>query len=295
VDGRDAPGAPLSRRADFQQVSPDFYAVIGTPILRGRAFRSSDRPDTPEVAIVNETMARHIWPGEDPVGKRIVVPFGNGPNSDHAMEIVGVAGDVRQYGLSSEPIDQVFFSLAQFPTLSTTCLVRTAANPSSVTRQVQAAVYAIGPEQPVDHFRTLEQVRSGALESPRLTAILLLLFAGLALAITATGIAGVMAFSVGQRLPEFGIRLALGAQPREIVSMVLRQGMALVTAGLALGLAGAVALTRLLSGLLFGVAPTDVTTLAAVLILLSSVAAAACFVPARRATSADPIDALRSA
>ncbi len=210
------------------------------------------------------------------------------------IEIVGVSGDVRQYGLRSEPIDQLFLSLAQFPTLSTTCLVRTTADPQSVTREVQAAVYAIGPEQPVDHFRTLEQVRSGALESPRLTAILLLLFAGLALAITATGIAGVIAFSVGQRLPEFGIRLALGARPGEIVSMVLRQGMTLVAAGLALGLVGALALTRLLSSLLFGVAPTDIPTLSGVLLLLASVAAAACFVPARRATSADPIGALRS-
>ena len=289
--GRDEPGAPM-RQADFQVVSPDFFTVIGTPILRGRAFASSDRPDAPPAAIVNETLARHVFGTESPLDRRLVVPIGS---NDREFTIVGVAGDVRQYGLAGDPIDQLYLAIDQFPTLSTTCLVRTAAEPHAVTRQIRAAVYGIGPEQPVDRFRTLEQVRSGVLESPRLTAILLVLFAGLALAITATGIAGVIGFSVGQRLPEFGIRMALGAQRIEILGMVLKQGLSLVATGLAFGLGGALVLVRVLASLLYGVRPTDAVTLGGVLLLLTAVASGACLIPARRATSADPIRALRSA
>ena len=161
--------------------------------------------------------------------------------------------------------------------------------------QVSAAVHAIGPEQPVDRFQTLEQVRQGTMESPRLTALLLALFAALAVAITATGIAGVISFSVGQRTQEFGIRMALGAAPREVLGMVLRQGMVLVAVGLALGVTGALLATRLMSRLLYEVAPTDPATYLAVSLLLCGAAAAACFVPARRATAVDPMVALRGA
>ena len=292
VAGRDNPGAP-PRQADFQVVSPDFFTVIGTPILRGRAFAASDRPDGPPVVIVNETLARHVFGGESPLDRRLVVPIGQNDNREFA--IVGIAGDVRQYGLTGDPIDQLYVPIAQFPTLSTTCLVRAAVEPLAVTRQVRAAVYGIGPEQPVDRFRTLEQVKSGVLESPRLTAILLGLFAAVALAITATGIAGVIGFSVGQRLPEFGIRMALGAQRTEILAMVLKQGLSLVAAGLGFGLAGTLVLVRLLASLLYGVRPTDAVTLGGVVLLLTAVASGACLIPARRATSADPIRALRSA
>jgi predicted permease len=292
LEGVDDPALPPSRRADFQFVSPDYFTVIGAPMRRGRTFNSSDRPEAPISVIVNETMARHVFAGQDPVGRRLVVPFGT---NDRVLTVVGIAGDLRQYGLADEPIDQLFVPLAQFPTLQTRILVRTAVDPLSVERQVRTAVHATGPDQPVDRFLTLEQVRSGVLDSPRLTAILLALFAGLALLITATGIVGVIGFSVGQRLPEFGIRMALGARPAEIVQMVLRQGMTLVASGLALGLVGALAMARLLSGLLFGVAPTDLPTLAGVCVLLFAVAGAACFVPARRATRADPMGALRSA
>src|SRR5262249_29577483 len=160
-----------------------FFSVIGTPILRGRSFSSSDRPDAPPVVIVNESLARHVFGQESPLDRRLIVPIG--PN-EREFTIVGVAGAVRQYGLTGDPIDQLYLPFGKFPTLSTPCLARTAAEPLAVTRQVRAAVYGIGPEQPVDRFRTLEQVKSGVLESPRLTAILLVLFAGVALAITAT-------------------------------------------------------------------------------------------------------------
>ncbi len=205
-----------------------------------------------------------------------------------------MVGDVRQYGLAAAPTDQIYLSLYQFSPLSGTLLVRTVANPMSMSKIVSDTVHGMDPEQPVDHFRTLEQARSNDLASPKLTAILLGLFALLALAITATGIMGVLAFSVSQRFHEFGIRMALGANPGEVLRMVVRQGMALVGIGLALGLAGALAFARVLSGLLYGVRPTDPLTFLAVALGLSAVAAAACFLPARRATSADPMHALRS-
>jgi putative ABC transport system permease protein len=289
------PAAPQSLpRADFQRVSADYFRTIGIPILSGRALSSQDRKDTLPVAVVNRTMAAHFWPGENPVGRRIGVD-GDEPGQVVWLTIVGVSGDVRQYRLAQPPGDQVYVSLLQYPGLSTTCLVRTAIDPKRMEGAVRAAVHAIGPEQPVDHFRTLDEVRAGALASPRLTATLLLLFAGLALTITATGIVGVIGFSVGQRRQEFGIRMALGALPGTVRAMVLRQGLRLVMIGLAIGLAGALVLTRLWASLLFEVSPTDPPTFFVVALLLLAVAVAACVVPARRATAVDPMVALRSA
>jgi ABC-type antimicrobial peptide transport system permease subunit len=177
--------------------------------------------------------------------------------------------------------------------LSSTWLVRSTVGPEAMERQVRAAVRSLDPDQPVDNFRTLAEVRSATLESPRLTATLLTLFGALALVITAAGIAGVVAFSVNQRTQEFGIRMALGAQRTSVLAMVLRQGLQFVLIGLAMGLAGALVLTRLLTTLLFGIEPTDGLTFVAVSMVLVAVAAVACFVPARRAASVDPMVALR--
>jgi predicted permease len=294
IEGR-PPAAPESLpRADFQRVSPDYFRTIGIPILSGRALSKDDRSETPPVAVVNRTMAAHFWPGESPVGRRIGVN-GDAPGQIVWLTIVGVSGDVRQYRLTQPPGDQVYVAIRQFPGLSTTCLLRTAIDPKRMESSVREAVHTIGPEQPVDHFRTLDEVRAGALASPRLTATLLLLFAGLALVITATGIAGVIGFSVGQRRQEFGIRMALGALPGTVRAMVLRQGLRLVVIGLAIGLAGALVLTRLWASLLYEVSPTDPPTFFVVALMLLAVAAAACFVPARRATAVDPMVALRSA
>jgi ABC-type antimicrobial peptide transport system permease subunit len=208
------------------------------------------------------------------------------------VEIVGVVGDVRQYAIADAPMDQVFMSIRQFPGLGT-CLIRTTGDPKRLERSLRATVHAIGPEQPIDRIRTLDEVRAGALDTPRLTATLLLLFASLALTITATGIAGVIGFTVGQRRQEFGIRMALGALPGTVRAMVLRQGMRQVAIGLALGLAAALVLTRLWSSLLYEVSPTDPPTFLVVALMLLGVAALACFVPAQRATAVDPMVALR--
>jgi predicted permease len=282
-------------RADFQRVSPDYFRTIGVPLLQGRPFARTDRPETPLVAIVNRAFVHHFYDDKDPIGKRIQVPNGPPGGETPWTEIVGVVGDVRQYGLSNPPTEQIYLPIAQYPGLGTKCLVRTSADPLLMEGTVTAAVHAIGPEQPVDHFQTLEQVREGTLDSPRLTAMLLVLFAILAVAITATGIAGVISFSVGQRIQEFGIRMALGAAPRAVLRMVLRQALALVVAGLALGLVAALALARLMSGLLYDIAPTDPATYFAVALVLFGAAFIASFVPARRATTVDPMIALRSA
>jgi putative ABC transport system permease protein len=294
IEGRPPVAPEAQPRADFQRVSADYFKTIGVPILRGRSLSEADREGSPYAAVINQSLARHMWPGEDPVGRRIAVD-GQQPGEADWLTIVGVAGDVRQYGLADPPVDQIYVAMRQFPGLSTTCLVRTAAEPERMERTVRAAVHAIGPEQPVDRFRTLAEVRSGALDSPRLTAILLGAFAGLAVVITATGIAGVIGFSVGQRRREFGIRMALGALPGSVQAMVLRQGMRLVTAGLVLGLAGAFIVNRLWRGLLYEVAPSDPMTYTVVALGLGVIAAVACLVPARRATAVDPMVALRSA
>ncbi|HEY1249956.1 MAG TPA: ABC transporter permease [Thermoanaerobaculia bacterium] len=292
IEGHRAQSREQKPRADFQRVSADYFATIGVPVLRGRALADTDRYEAPLAAVINDQMARHVWPGEDPIGKRIEIE--TDPEKISPVEIVGVVGNVRQYSIADAPVDQVFLSIRQFPGLGT-CLIRTDGDPKRLERVLRSTVHAIGPEQPIDKIRTLEEVRSGALDNQRLTATLLLLFASLALTITATGIAGVIAFSVGQRRQEFGIRMALGARPESVLAMVLGQGMRQVGIGLAIGVAVALAVSRLWASLLYEVSPTDPPTFLAVALMLGLVAAIACLVPARRATAVDPMVALRSA
>ncbi len=293
IDGRDAPTPESQPRADFQRVSEDYFKTIGVPILKGRGIAGTDRDEAPKIAVINKTMAAHVFPGEDPIGKRIGVS-GNQPDEIVWLTIVGISGDVRQYGIANPPVDQIYLSLRQYPGLATACLVRTQSEPLALTRTVREAVHSIGPEQPVDRFRTLEDLQTSALDMPRLTAILLAAFALLALVITATGIAGVISFTVGQRRQEFGIRMALGALPGGVLRMVLGQGMRLVLLGLAIGVACAFGLSRLFSSMLYETTPTDPPTYLAVAAVLALVAAVSCFVPARRATTVDPMVALRN-
>ncbi|MEP6915106.1 MAG: ABC transporter permease [Acidobacteriota bacterium] len=286
IEGRPlAPDAPRPQ-VDYHLATPDYFSTIGQPLVSGRPFRPTDRAGEPEVVAINRAMARHYWPGQDPVGKRIR------SGDDGWATIVGVVADTLQQ-LDEPARDEVYVPMLQARQLSTTWIVRTGVDPAVMERQIRGAVRAIDPEQPVDHFRTLAEVRSASLESPRLTAALLGLFALLALVITAAGIAGVIAFSVNQRTQEFGIRMALGARRGSVLGMVLRQGISLVLVGLAIGMAGAVVLTRVLTTLLFGVQPTDALTFLAVSMVLVAVAAAACLIPARRAASVDPMVALR--
>ncbi len=290
IEGRPAASEDLRPQAEFQRVSSDYFSTIGVPLLRGRVFNSADSPETPKVAVVSRSLARRFWETRDPVGARITIDRGKS-----WITIVGVAGDVRQYGLAAAPPDEIYVALPQFPTLSGSLLVRTTGSPLALSRIVRETVHSIDPDQPIDRFQTLDQARSNALASPRLTATLLSLFAALALAVTCAGIAGVMAFAVGERRQEFGIRMALGAKPGSVLTLVLRESMTLVAAGLALGLVGAHLLARLMSGLLFEVNATDPPTFLAMSVVLVTVALLASFLPARRATAVDPMIALRSA
>jgi len=288
IEGRPIPEGELAPQADFRSASPGFFETIRLPLVKGRTFEERDNEKAPLVAVINQSTARHRWNDEDPIGRR--VSFDRGQTW---ATIVGIIGDVKQYGLDRDPADEIYIPLAQSG-FANNLLVRTAADPMAIAALMREAVYAADPDNAIDRVQTLEQVRSDAVASPRLTAILMAMFAGLALVITAAGIAGVMALSVSQRTHELGVRLALGATPSRVLGMVMRQGMYYVATGLAIGIAGSLLLGRLMSALLFAVEPTDPITFIAVSVVLIAVAAAACFIPARRVTSIDPMLALRS-
>ncbi|MEK6406451.1 MAG: ABC transporter permease [Acidobacteriota bacterium] len=288
IEGRPIPEGELAPQADFRSASPGYFETIRLALVKGRTFEEADNEKALNVAVINQSTARHRWKDEDPIGRR--VSFDRGQTW---VTIIGVVSDVKQYGLDRDPTDEIYIPLAQNG-FANNLLVRTAADPMSITSLMREAIYAVDPETAIDRVQTLEQVRTDAVASPRLTAMLLALFAGLALVITAAGIAGVMALSVSQRRHELGVRLALGATPGRVLSMVMRQGMTFVLMGLSIGVAGALLLGRLMSSLLFAVEPTDPITFVAVSGVLMVVAAAACFVPARRVTSIDPMLALRS-
>jgi predicted permease len=279
--------------------TPQYFSTLGQPLLAGRVFTVSDVLTATPVAIINQTAAKQYWPNENPVGTRI-------ENSDGgAITIVGVVADVRQQ-LDRAPGAEVYVPLQQSPLPPTTWIVKTELPAAEVERAVRAVAHAHDADLPVSNFRTLADVRSMTLTPRRAVVALIGLFGVLALVITATGIAGVVAFSVNQRTQEFGIRMALGAQRTRVLSLVLREGIVLVVIGLAIGAAGAVVLTRMLGRmlisagppaggpLLFQVPPVDIVTYLGVAATLILVALAACAVPARRAASVDPLVALRA-
>jgi predicted permease len=290
IKDRELPPGATGAQVTFLFATPEYFRVIGQPLVAGRMFGPSDnwaRRQSLPVVIVNRSMARRYWGLEDPVGHQI------SPDGGRTWaRVVGVVGDIHQQ--LREPVrDELYVPIFQTGALSTNWIVHSTVDPQIMQREIRSAVHAIDPDQPVDNFRTLAEVRSASLESPRLTATLLGLFGLLALVITAAGIAGVVAFSVNQRTQEFGIRMALGARRATVLSLVVRQGLQLVLIGLAFGVAGALVLTRMLTTLLFGIQPTDSLTFVAVSMVLIAVAAIACVVPARRAASVDPIVALR--
>jgi len=287
-------GAPPSDgprpRADLETATPELFQTMGVPLLAGRAFTAMDRDPAPPVAIVNQSFARHFFPGEDALGKRIKVV-----GATNWVQIVGVVADVKQHGLEREPGNELYAPFAIQPFLDLRLIVRSRAPAADVERMVRGTIKEMDPQQPVTEVRTLAQVRADNLASPRLTALLLGAFAILAIFITAAGIAGVIAYSVSQRTQEIGIRLALGAAPSSLLAMVVRQGMALVGLGLALGILGGLAISRVMSGLVFGIAAHDPVTYVAGAAVLAGVGAVACLVPARRIAEVDPMIALRSA
>lgn len=288
LEGRAPAEGQLAPKIAPRAVTPDYFRTIGTPLIKGRVFTDADDEKAPQVAIINDTAARHRWAGEDPVGKR--VSFDNG---ETWVTIVGIVGDVKQYGLDRDPADEIYVPVEQGP-FATFLLVKTMSDPMSVSKLMRDAVHQVAPDTAIDQVKTLEQVRDDSVASPRLTAWLLGIFAGLALIITAAGICGVMALSVTQRTREIGIRMALGATRGRVLAMVMRQGMTLVLLGLIGGITGALLLNRLMATLLFATPTADPMTFAVVSFLLIVVAGGACFVPALRATGIDPMLALRN-
>ncbi|MBI3426586.1 MAG: ABC transporter permease [Acidobacteria bacterium] len=292
IEGRPLAPGELPPQADFRVVTPDYFDTLRLPLVSGRLFNDLDYDPKKPVALINQALARHRFGNDDPVGHRLSLDRG-----ESWATIVGVVADVKSYGLQSAAVDEVYRPVAQ--TFGAGFLLaRTKVEPAGLIRQLRGAVYDFDPETAIDHVRTLEDARSEALASPRLTATLLSLFAALALLITAAGIAGVMALAVAQRTHEIGIRLALGASKSAVLWLVLEQGMRLVLVGLAVGSSGALVLTRVLSAwmntLLFAVEPADPLTYLLVALVLAAAAAAACYLPARRVTGINPMIALRS-
>jgi putative ABC transport system permease protein len=287
IEGRPVSKGELAPLVDVTVVGSSYFETIRHPVIRGRLFTDHDDAKAPQVVVINQSMARHRFPNGEPVGARISFDQGQ-----HWATIIGVVGDVREYGLDRPIGDEVYGPTAQFG-FAGNLIVRTAGDPMSLAASVRAALHEVDPQLAVDRVRSMEQLEQDSVASPRVVTILLSLFAALALVISASGIAAVMALSVTQRTNELGIRMALGASADSILLMVVRQGLTLTLAGTALGLAGAIALTRLLSSLLFATSPTDLLTFGAVSLLFLTIAAVACFIPARNVTAIDPLNALR--
>ena len=294
------PAPDAMQWALMNPVSAGYAQAMGVPLLRGRFITERDTKDTPRVAVIDEYLARDLFGDEDPVGKRMTIP-GNDKMADIPFEIVGVVGHVKHFGLDApkEIPFQFYMPYVQIPDdfitglLGMGLVARTAGDPAAMAAPVKEAILAVNKDQPVVAVRTLEQVLSDSLAQRRFTMLLLGLFAGLALVLASVGIYGVMSYTVAQRTHEIGVRMALGARHGDVLRMVVRQGMMLAGTGVAIGLAVALALTRLLSSFLFGVSATDPLTFVAIPLALAGVALVACFVPARRATRVDPMVALR--
>ncbi|MGH9837616.1 MAG: ABC transporter permease [Blastocatellia bacterium] len=291
IEGRPpaAPGEQLT--AGPRWVSPDYFKVLKIPLLKGRVFTEGDGGDSPPVLVINEAMARQYWPNEDPIGRRVA--FNSRDNQPIWREIVGVVKDVRHTALDTESKPQMYFPFTHFPLPFMTLVARTDGDPMSLVAAVRGQVRAIDKDQPVSNIHAMEELLARSVSERRFNLLLLAIFAGVALLLAAVGIYGVMSYSVEQRTHEIGVRMALGARTADVLRLLLGQGMKLVAMGVAIGLAAAFALTRLISTLLFGVRATDPVTFVALALLLTVVALLACWIPAWRATKVDPMIALR--
>jgi predicted permease len=258
------------------------------PLLKGRYFTEQDRAGEPEVVIVDEALAKRFWPNEDPLGKRI-----QRGKTEGWRTVVGVISSAKQYSTEKEPPITVYYPHEQYAGRNMFVVVRTTGDPAAMTAAVTREIQAVDPELPVFDVNTMEQRLYDSLARQRFSMFLLGVFASVALLLAAIGIYGVMSYWVNQRVHEIGIRMALGAQPGNILRLVIRQALVLVAVGIAVGLAGAFALTRVMSSLLFGVSATDRLTFAALALFLAAVALLSSYIPARRAAKVDPMVALR--
>jgi putative ABC transport system permease protein len=265
--------------------------VMSIPLLRGRGFSQQDVPSAPRVAIVSEALARNYFPNQDPVGKRII--FGFPPDSNIPREVIGIVGDVRDVAASLNPGPMMYVPYAQAPFWGAVIVTKTNLSTSAVASAIRREVRKIDADLPVTDIASYPDALHTAVAEPRFRTLLFGLFGILALILAAVGIYAVLSFSVVQRTQEIGIRISLGAQPGQVLGLVIGQGLKLVLLGIAVGSAIALGLTRMMASLLFGVAPTDPWTFVGVATLLALVALAACYIPARRALRVDPMTALR--
>ena len=290
VEGRPAlpPGQELG--ADIRAVDPDYFRTLGIPLRAGELFTGRDGPTVRKAVVINEALAHQVFPNENPVGHHILMPWNDTLNG----EIVAVVGDTRHAGLDSLPHPTLYWPMAQFPWGFMSLVIRTPRDPETLIRPVAAELHALDPDVPLADPRPLDSYLSQSVASQRFTMLLLGAFAAVAVVLAAIGISAVVANSVVRRTREIGVRMALGAGQRDVLGMVLRQGMLLVVIGIVAGLAGALALTRVLRSLLYGVSPTDVVTFAGVPLFLAGIALVAAYLPARRAAAVDPMVALRT-
>jgi len=283
--------AGASRTADYVSISPDYFRVMGIPLIAGRFFNQHDVMSAPRVSVISQAMARLYFPNQDALGKRLT--FGFPPSGAAEREIVGIVGDVRDVALGQAPGPMMYVPYAQAPFWGANLIVKSTMSPSSVAGAIRQEVRMIDKDLPVTDVALMPGIIEASIAQPRLGTSLLSLFAAMALVLAAIGIFGVISYSVSQRTREIGIRMALGAQRENVLKQVLEEGARLAAIGLAAGLAGSFAATRLITRLLFGVKPTDPLTFAAVAVILIGVTLAASYIPARKATRVDPIVALR--
>jgi putative ABC transport system permease protein len=295
IAGREAVDMAHRTSCFYKRVSASYFQTLQIHLLRGRTFTDQDRAGAPSVLVINESMSKQYFKGEDPIGQRILIQqllYGQpGLGPEIAWEVVGIVGDEQTGDLGDKKSPGIYVTYDQSPTNDVNMVVAQASD--LPTSAINAAVHEVDKNQPLTDILTLDQVKSETVANDRLQTMLLTTFATLAMLLSAVGIYGVISYSVTQRTHELGIRAALGASQGGLLALVIRNGMALAFTGLALGAAGSLALTRLLSNLLFGISPRDPATLIAVGAILAAVAFAACYIPARRAAAIDPTIALR--
>jgi len=280
-----------STTADYATVSPDYFRVMQISLLQGRFFSEQDSPSNPKAAIISETLARRYFPNQNPIGRQM--RFGFPPDSNVSREIVGVVGDVRDVTLSRKPGPMMYVPFAQAPLYGGEVVVRSSLNASSVAAGIRQAVHSIDKNLPVTDIESFPDAVGASVTQERFRTLLLSSFSGIALILAAVGIFGVISYSASQRTHEIGIRIALGAQQRDVLRLILGQGAKLAVLGLCAGAVAALLLTRLMASLLYGISATDPLTFGAVAIVLLGVAVTACYIPARRAMRVDPMVALR--
>jgi putative ABC transport system permease protein len=297
LDGYQGPGRNGTFPVAFNAATPGYFETMRMRILRGRGIVELDSTNSARVVVINEAMARAYFGNDNPIGNRLVLNLRDGQpelrdGQPNWREIVGVTGNVRNR-LEVEAFPEAFFPYTQWPWHTAHLVVRTAGNPMRLVSVLQSEVQALNKDQPISNVRTMNQILGYSVAQHRFRALLLALFSVAALLLAAVGLYGVVSFSVAQRTHEFGIRMALGAQARDVLAAVVKRGMTMALIGIVIGLGGALALTQVLSTLLYGVKPTDPLTLLATVFLLMTIALLACYVPARRATKADPMEVLR--